>query len=356
MLSNSRSFRTHTLRELVGWDQSEAYIRGIVQAGGEKTQRPPGTKTLAVKIKTNARTLSINSKQCRSSKEYLQVLPSVTFVPEDLDLIKGLPAYRRHFLDKGTFHFYPPYWSLLIEYNTALRQKNALLREFKTKEGQKNIGKDGMIPQISIEDSCDIWNTQLRQTGSKIIAQRILFIHNLQRLLRTIYTTWLGGEETLELQYKSTIKLPKNFSQKLLSAEDVSPEQIQQHTFELYDQAIQRNREREYYLKTTVTGPHRDDLEVYSDGKLIRSYGSQGQQRTAVLALKLAEAYLYFEQYAEHPILLLDDVTSELDLNRNSGLFKYLQHKMQVFISATNKLDFPSLHHSTCKYFELPSS
>ena len=132
-LSNLRSFRTRTFRELTHWNEREAYVRGVVQPGSREGQTPFNTKILAVGIKSNARISLINSKQCKSSKDYLRILPSAAFVPDDLSLVKGVPAFRRYFLDRGTFHFYAPYWALLTDYNRILRQKNALLRKLQRK-------------------------------------------------------------------------------------------------------------------------------------------------------------------------------------------------------------------------------
>jgi DNA replication and repair protein RecF len=250
-------------------------------------------------------------------------------------------------MDRGTFHSYPSYWALLSDYNRILRQKNTLLREFHRKERHGDVLSSG---KFSGSESWDIWNTQLQTVGSHVILHRLAFLQQLQVLLKKVYTTWLGSEETIDVHYKSSIgPLPGD----LLDTIDVKDTQLSQRVQELYGQAIQRNRTRERRLGTTVIGPHRDDLHVQLAERSIRSYGSQGQQRTAVLALKLAEVYLYFEQYAEYPILLLDDVTSELDMQRNTRLFECLLQGMQVFISTTDRLAFSTLHALPCTYVDL---
>lgn len=353
ILSNLRSFRTHVFRELIRWDETQSYIRGITQAGNMEGKALSRTKALVVGIKANARTSSINSKQCKSSREYLRVLPSMSFVPDDLSLIKGTPAFRRHFLDKGTFHFHPPYWSLLTDYNKILRQKNALLRDLQQKRKRRAQESSSESGKVQTGDPCDIWNTQLQVIGSKIIAYRIQFIRNIRRLLRIVYRTWLGTDETVNIQYKSSIGMTAEAGGNLMHSNDPETGQTYQYILGKYEEALQRNREREYRLGTAVIGPHRDDLEINLSGKLLRSYGSQGQQRTAVLALKLAEVQLYFEQYGEYPLLLLDDVTSELDVYRNSRLFEYFQQGMQIFISSTSKPDFLSSSSLPVAYFDL---
>ncbi len=337
VLSNLRSFRTRSFRELIFWDEKEAFVRGQIQAGNADSQAEFGVKTLAIGLKSNVRTSLLNSKPCKSSKDYLQVLPSATFVPDDLSLVKGAPAYRRYFLDKGTFHFYPPYWALLTDYNRVLRQKNILLRT-----GQRQ-GKKA-------ENACEVWNLQLQALGSKILVQRVLFLHQLQRLVADVYANWLGSSETVHLSYKTTIGLTEEMLQHVRESD---PHDAYQQVAVKYGNAMERTMEREYRLGTTIVGPHRDDLELTVSGRLIRAYGSQGQQRTAVLALKLAEIHLFYEQYAEFPILLLDDVTSELDMQRNRKLFEYLRQGMQVFMTATSRVDFPALHNMACTYIEL---
>ncbi len=353
VLSNLRSFRTKVFRELIRWDETQTYIRGIIQSGKSREDRSSYTKTLAVGINAKARTSSINSKQCQSSREYLQILPSITFVPDDLSLIKGSPASRRYFLDKGTFLFYLPYWSLLTDYNKILRQKNALLREIQQK-GKQGINKNLSGPgDIQADDPCEIWNMQLQVIGSKILTYRLQFVQNIQRCVKEVYRRWLGTDETIDLRYKSSIGIAPEAWRDVMASGNPETDQFHQSVRDQYAKALERNLNREYRLGTAVVGPHRDDLEVYLSGKLLRLYGSQGQQKTAVLALKFAEVQLYFERYGEYPVLLLDDVTSELDVYRNSGLFECFQPKMQIFVSSTSKPDVLSSSALPVAYFDL---
>lgn len=354
VLSNLRSFRTHVFRELVRWDEKQAYVRGIILAGGAEEQDSAHTKTLAVGINGNVRTPSINTKTCKSFRDYLRTFPSISFVPDDLSLIKGAPASRRYFLDKGTFLFHPPYWSLLTDYNKLLRQKNALLRAIQQK-GKKEIQKNylPLTSNMDAGDPCEIWNTQLQVVGSKIITYRLRFIQNIQRLIKAVYRRWLGTDETIDLQYKSSIGSVIEACQDGMSPGHAEAEQTYQYVVEKYEKTLQRSREREYRLGTAVIGPHRDDLEVFLAGKLIRLYGSQGQQRTAVLALKLAEVQLYFERYNEYPVLLLDDVTSELDVYRNNRLFESFRPGLQIFVTSTGKPDVLSSASLPVAHFDL---
>ncbi|GAK49333.1 DNA replication and repair protein RecF [Candidatus Moduliflexus flocculans] len=325
LLSNLRSFRTHALRETIQWDEREAYIRGIIQSGGREQDGGGNPKTLAVGLKANARIPAINSKICKSSKDYLRILPSATFVPDDLSLVKGAPAFRRYFLDHGTFQFFPAYWALLTDYNRVLQQKNALL-----KTSQKK-------PDAKFDAACDVWDAQLQALGSKIIVARLDFLSRLRRQIQEVYARWLGTDETAALRYECSLGIPAEEIEIFCLNESELERHALQRIANCYEQAIARHRDRERRLGVTLIGPHRDDLDVLSNGRLLRAYGSQGQQRTAVLAMKLAEIQVYYEQYGEYPILLLDDVTSELDMQRNTKLFEYLQQGMQVFLTATDR-------------------
>ncbi len=350
LLSNLRSFRTRSWRELLQWEASESYIRGVIHPGNLPKYTGYGGKNLAVGITAHARIPLINSKPCKTSKDYLQILPSATFVPDDLSLVKGTPAYRRYFLDRGTFLCYPLYWALLSDYTRGVQQKNVLLRNW---QRQRNHQRKTPAGNVAADASYEVWNLQLQTLGTKLILQRLVFIQQLQRLVNEVYSRWLGNTETIKLLYRSSIGLTGKGVQEQTGVDTSGEEHHYHKTFEKYGEAIQRSSEREIRLGTTVIGPHRDDLEIRLDGRPLRAYGSQGQQRTAVLALKLAEIQLYFEQYAEYPILLLDDVTSELDMQRNTKLFEYFHQGIQVFMTATSRLDFPSFHSIPCQYFDL---
>ena len=345
MLSNLRSFRTHRLRDLIHWDQPQAYIRGIVHA--DTAERPTTSgKTLGIKLEPTTRTAFLQTKPCRSSRDYLQILPSTAFIPDDLELVKGLPAARRFFLDRGTFQYYPPYWSALTDYKKNLQQKNAALRQFKEQRRKTSDSR-------SQAGTWDVWSEQLRQVGSQVIWHRLRFLQSIRRILPGIYTQWLGDTETIDVQYQASIRLDAAGIMTALLDPEMSQAQLLEQIMGIYGEAAERNLERELRQGSTVIGPHRDDLDIHSRGRELRSFGSQGQQRTAVLALKIAEVLLYFEQHQEYAVLVLDDVTSELDERRTERLFDYVQHGMQVFISTTSKPDLPVDRSLSCAYFDL---
>jgi DNA replication and repair protein RecF len=330
------------LRETIQWEQSHALLKGVVQAGASRIAGDGASvgKTLAVQVEPRTRTAFLNAKPCRATKEYLRILPATAFIPDDLDLVKGMPAGRRYFLDRGAFQYYPPYWTLLTTYNKTLQQKNALLRELKDGKNRGGVS----ATQRAAED---VWNVQLQEVGSQVIVQRLKFVAHLQQWVQHIYEQWLATGERITLRYKTSIERYVDADLAVDNAVSLSP------LVTAYGEALRQNVEREHRLGLCVLGPHRDDLDIEFGGRPLRAYGSQGQQRTAVLALKLAEMYVYFDRYAEHAVLLLDDVTSELDETRSRKLFEYVQHGMQVFISTTSKPDLPVDRSLACAYFDL---
>lgn len=324
ILSNLKSFRTSGISELIQWDANLASILGdVVSSEG-------GTKSLAVQIDVTKRTALAHGKRS-SPKEYLSLFPTVTFAPDDSGIIKGSPPERRGFMDKGTFQLSPVYWADLSDYNQILKQKNTLL---KYDNSTRSMNK----PNLEV---LEILNEQMIQVGSKIIYARREYLEKLRKALQKVCELWLSGCEHIDVAYKSSL------GKDIL---DLDREGIQG----LYRFVLRKLEEKERRYQTSLVGPHRDDMEISLNERPIRAFGSQGQQRVAVLALKLASSEVYVVQHGEYPAFILDDVTSELDPSRNEGLFKYLKNDFQVFISSTIKL--PYLENlGSCAFFELKS-
>jgi len=324
ILSNLKSFRTPGISELIQWDSDSASILG------EISSHEGGSKSLAVLVEPNKRTAWVHGKRAYP-KEYLSLFPTLTFVPDDLGMVKGPPPERRSFMDKGTFQLYPTYWADLSEYNQILKQKNALLKQEPLLGGSTRSDLE-LLP---------ILNEQMYKVGSKIIQSRLEYLKKLKVALQKVYASWLPGHENIRISYKSTL------GKDVL---EVDQEGIQR----LYRAALQKMEEKEQRYQTSLIGPHRDDLDIFLNERPIRQFGSQGQQRSAILALKLAASEVYFEHHGEYPALILDDVTSELDPSRNEGLFTYLRKDFQVFISSTVKLSYLG-NLAPCSFLELPS-
>lgn len=322
ILSNLKSFRTSGISELIQWDARSAGILGRV------ISKEGGDKSLTVLLEANKRTALINGKRSHP-KEYLSLFPTVTFAPDDLSIVKGSPPERRSFIDRGTFQLYPTYWAVLSEYNQILKQKNALLKHEEVPESSSK----------SDSELLQVLNEQLLLEGSRIIYARLEYLRKLQETLQKIYKFWLSDIESVDIVYRSTL------GKDIL---EIDREEIE----DLYRTTLQKLEEKEKFYQISLIGPHRDDLDIFLNGRPIRQFGSQGQQRAAVLALKLATSEVYASHHGEYPALILDDVTSELDSSRNEGLFEYLKKDFQIFISSTIKLPYLE-RMASCSFFEL---
>jgi DNA replication and repair protein RecF len=229
---------------------------------------------------------------------YLNV---VMFCPDDLRIIKGAPRERRRMMDYGICQISKKYFYSLSQYTKIVQQRNKLLKE------KPNT------------DSLWVWDEKMQKYGSEIILMRNAFIDLMQRYAMPVQKEISG--ESIELVYKNGADI-KDFS----SIEAIN---------EQFNNTLRKNREREKAFGTSLTGPHRDDFEIYINSKEAKVYGSQGQQRTAVLALKMGEVSIIKEKTGQTPIVLLDDVFSELDEKRQSYLLENTK-QMQVIITCTS--------------------
>ncbi|MDP4118821.1 MAG: DNA replication/repair protein RecF [Bacillota bacterium] len=251
--------------------------------------------------------VSVNGVELTKMSELLGKLTVVVFTPEELSLIKDGPFARRRFLDISISQIKPKYLHTLSSYNRVLEQKNKLLKEIK------------YTP--SLEKTLSLWNEQLALYGSKIILYRIEFIKRIMETAAKIHREISKNKEELTVKYKTVD----------FSAENMSEKNIK----EALTQLLEKNYDKEITFAQAVTGPHRDDLIFYINGNNSKVFGSQGQQRTTVLSLKLAQKELFLEETGEEPILLLDDITGELDLSRREYLFSKIKNS-QVFITCTD--------------------
>ncbi|HWP46447.1 MAG TPA: DNA replication/repair protein RecF [Candidatus Limnocylindrales bacterium] len=322
ILSNLRSFRTSGISELIQWEAVSASI------SGEVTTQEGIQKSLTVLLESNRRMALVQGKRS-SPKDYLSLFPTVTFSPDDLGIVKGPPSERRSFMDKGIFQLSPTYWADLSDYNQILKQKNALLKH---ESLEQSSGKSDL-------EILQVLNEQMQRVGSRIIYARREYLKKLQEALQRVYKHWLSDHEDIQIIYKST--LGKDFLE--LNLDGIQG---------LYQTVLQKMEEKELRYQASLVGPHRDDMEIFLNGRPIHAFGSQGQQRTAVLALKLASSEVYVHHHGEYPALILDDVTSELDPSRNERLLEYLKNNFQVFLSSTVKLPYLE-NMSSCTSFEL---
>lgn len=256
-----------------------------------------------LQIENGRRSAEINGVKKDTGTALVGKVRAVIFSPEHLLLVKEGPARRRNYLDTALCQLKPAYASVLTAYRRALMQRNALLKEKREKSTQ-------------LADTLAVWNSRLARLGAQVIQERCAFTQRAATEISEIYDGIAKGREKLDVRYCPSVKGGGTVEE----------------TEESFLQELTRMTASDLRSGFTSVGPHRDDLEIDIDGVSARAYGSQGQQRSAVLAMKLAEAKILTEFSGESPIVLLDDVMSELDRQRQDYLLNHLQGQ-QVFIT-----------------------
>ncbi len=303
LLATLRSHRVTRDRDLV----REAEVIGQVTA---TLERQNGSSDLSLTLRRNGRrTVALNSESLRRQLDFLGILNAVQFSSLDLELVRGGPEQRRSWVDTLLIQLEPVYAYILQQYNQVLRQRNAFL-----KRGQGS-------------EELAVWDAQLVTTGVRVIRRRSRAIERLAPIASAWHASISGSTEVLQVKYAPNVPLEQNH-----------PEEVQQAFLE----KIEQRTVAEQHQGTTLVGPHRDEIELTINQTPARSYGSQGQQRTLVLALKLAELKLIEEVVGEPPLLLLDDVLAELDPNRQNQLLEAIQDRFQTLITTTHLGSFDS--------------
>ena len=301
-LGLARSHRTAKDKELIKWDEAFTRVKGLVRTSHN-------SYPLEISVSKTGKQAKMNHLDQNKLSHYIGNLNIILFAPEDLDLVKGPPATRRRFIDIELGQMNPIYLHQVVEYQRILKQRNQYL---------KLSNQPKKFDQLYLE----ILTDQLAQAGSQVIYDRKQFSKDLEALAQPIQANISQSKEELKIKYETSVQ-DDNLSQK---------ESIYSNLLDLYDQ----NQDKEFRRQTTVVGPHRDDLAFYVNGHNVQTYGSQGQQRTTSLSVKLAEIDLMKDKTSEYPVLLLDDVLSELDDNRQTHLLKTIENKVQVFLTTTS--------------------
>ena len=261
-------------------------------------------------------------------RDLVGLLPMVLFSPEDLFLVKGAPALRRRYLDAELSQASPAYYGELLRYTRILKQRNAVLKDIRER--------------LAAPDDLSPWDAQLARSAAYIVTRRIAAVAQLGALSARVQAVLAAGEE-LALAYEIAGA----------GAEDFAEDDMTEALHVWYNKMLCEGRARDIARAATGVGPHLDDLVLRVGGMSLRSYGSQGQQRTGALALKLAELFYLQENIGEAPILLLDDVMSELDADRRRALLDFIRHEhIQTFITATDAAYFPAERMGTYRYVE----
>ena len=298
LFSGAKSFRGAKDKELVKFDCDYAKMKLDFFANGRE-------QTAEISIK-DRKTVTLNGIKKRSSTELGDEIKTIIFSPDHLNMIKEGPNERRKFIDGALCQIKSNYRTLLKNYSRTLVQRNSLLRNAES--------VDEVAPML------EVWDVNLANLGAKIIYQRIMYLKAIKPYLKDIFEGISGGKENIELVYIGA---------------DTYTDDVNDIEQRLYNK-IKSHRKIDVLNHTTTKGPHRDDIEIMINGRSVKSFGSQGQQRSSVLALKLAEASLLREMTGENPIALLDDVMSELDEKRQDYILNHIKD-LQIFITCCDK-------------------
>ena len=295
MCGTTKSHRGTKDRDMIRFGQEEAHIEAVIDKKGVPFE-------IDIHLKNNSpKGVAINKMPIRRAIELFGIVNIVFFSPEDLNIIKNGPSERRKFIDLELSQLDKVYLSDLTNYNRIVNQRNKLLKD--------------VYDRKDLMETLDIWDLQLVNYGKKIIDRRNKFIVELNEIVGKVHEQLTGGKEHLQIYYEPSVS-SMDFETNLI-----------------------KNREKDIKMKSTSVGPHRDDICFMADGLDIRKFGSQGQQRTAALSLKLSEIEIVKKVINDTPILLLDDVLSELDKHRQNYLLDSISD-IQTLITCTGLDDF----------------
>lgn len=304
----TRSHKGSKDKDMIRFGEQEAHIRTMVNKNGQEFQ-------IDIHLKKNrAKGIAVNRVPIKKAGELFGILNIVFFSPEDLNLIKNGPSERRRFLDMELCQLDKIYLSDLANYNKLLMRRNKLLKD--------------TIFRPELRDTLPVWDMQLTEYGVRIIRRRKEFIRELNEIVHGIHKHISGNREELLLTYDPDVEA------------------------DMFAEELKKAKEKdEKYCQTSV-GPHRDDMSFTIQGVDIRKYGSQGQQRTSALSLKLSEIELVKKSIHDTPVLLLDDVLSELDSGRQNYLLSNI-HDIQTMITCTGLDEFVKNRFQIDRVFEV---
>jgi DNA replication and repair protein RecF len=295
LLGTMKSFRMARNSELVMWGSSCGLIEGIVERDGV-------AREIALTVEKAGKKVRLDHKPVAKLADFFGSLNVVVFSPEDISMVKGMPDVRRKYLDRAVFSGDASYLFFYHEYFRTLKNRNILLRN----------GDDGGLA---------VWTEKLVEAGARLIASRLAYLKEIEGLLQDFYGAIAGSGAKAGISYRSHL---------------LAGEGLRQDVRTKLAAALANTAAEEKRAGATVVGPHRDDVDFLLGGKVLKHHASQGEQRSFVLSLKMAEIEYIQRRHGDPPVLLLDDMTSELDRERNHNLMEFLSKKeMQVFITTT---------------------
>lgn len=308
LCATTKSHKGTKDKDIISFDQEEAHIRTLLEKDGIENRIDMHLR------KNKSKGIAINGQKIKKASELLGLLNVVFFSPEDLGIVKNGPSERRRFVDMELCQLDNFYLYNLNHYNKIVNQRNKLLKDMYFNPGLK--------------DTLNIWDSQLISFGSKIIERRKIFIEQLNDIIYEIHKKLSGDKEELTIVYEPDVLI------------------------EDYEHSLMISQEKDIKLKQTTVGPHRDDFSFMAGNIDIRKFGSQGQQRTAALSLKLSEIELVKKLTKDNPVLLLDDVLSELDSNRQNYLLNTIGD-IQTIITCTGLDEFVNNRFEIDKVFKV---
>lgn len=308
--ATSRSHKGSKDREIIQFEKDEAHLKLQVR----KNDLPYRIDMHLKKNKTKG--IAVNGIPIKRATELFGIINIVFFSPEDLNIIKNGPSERRRFMDMELSQLDKIYLNSLVQYNRVLIQRNKLLKDLSFQPSKDKLS------------TLDVWDLQLVKYGKEVITGRIHFIDEMNDIIGRIHDKLSGGKEKLEITYNPCV------------------------TAEAFSDSVTRSRDRDIHFKTTNFGPHKDDITFLINGNDVRKYGSQGQQRTAALSLKLSEIELVKKVIKDTPVLLLDDVLSELDSSRQQFLLDSIGG-IQTVITCTGLDEFINNQFDVHKIFKV---
>lgn len=318
LCSGNKSFRGAKENQLVQFEKTAFRIE-LDFSDCERTQH-------ISYLAGEKRKISLNGVSLKTLSELSGEFYCVVFNPDDLDIVKDGPACRRQFLDTAISQIKPIYGKYLSQYENVLEQRNILLKEIRK--------------QSYPEDMLEIWDIQLAKLGTILSIYRKDYLEKINAVGQKIYSGFSGGKEEIRMEYRSTI-YPDSKELKIYSDELINE----------YQKILEESREDDIRLRSTTKGIHRDDFEIEIDGLSAKQYGSQGQQRSCAITLKLSEAALLKNITGENPVVLLDDVMSELDQQRQHYILNKVKD-FQVFITCCDLLNTLQLEEGKIFYVE----
>lgn len=308
LLATTKSHRKANDREMIRFEEKEATIHAVVDDGY-------GEFPIDIRLQRGkTKEIRVNRLPLSSNSELVGKMNVIVFSPEDLNIIKSSPSVRRNFMDIELCQMSPIYMQNLRVYKRIVEQRNKLLKDIAAKKQS--------------EEMLDVWDLQMVSYGKEIIAEREKFLKRVGVIAEKLHTGITGNDRALEIEYRKSVSV------------------------DAFEKELAASREKDLRYQISHIGPHRDDIGFAIDGVDVQIYGSQGQQRTVALVLKLSEIDLIRTVYGRNPVLLLDDVLSELDRNRQGLLLKTVREN-QTFITCTGLEEFVEHHFEMNRIFKV---